>query len=96
MVMSSVAVDTELRKRLKQLAASKDTTQAAVINEALDLLEEKMEKNQHVPTKHPGRQILEDFIKEIDLEDWEIELVKKLKEKGPDIDDLRMEFYEFE
>ena len=94
--MSSVTVDPQLRKRLKKLAALKDTTQAIVIKEALDLLEEKMQQNQNEKSKHPGQEILDDFINSIELEDWEIELMEKLESDGIDIDSLRMEFYEFE
>lgn len=94
--MSSVNVDPQLRKRLKKLAAIKDVTQAAVIKEALDLLEEKMKKNKDKKLKHPGEHILDNFVKSLDLEEWEIEIMEKLNLDGIGIDDLRMEFHEFD
>lgn len=95
-IMSSVNVDPQLRKRLKKLAALKDVTQATVIKEALDLLEAKLKENKNDKLKHPGEEILDNYFKSINLEDWEIEIMDNLGlEEGIDIEDLRMEFREF-
>lgn len=92
---SSVTVDDELRKKIKKLAAEHDTTQGEIIKIAIELYEKasKQMRNEIIPE---ARSIIKQDLERHEREDWKKEIRKKLTAPGIDIDEMRMEVYEFE
>ena len=86
---SSVRIPTYLRKKIKQLAAEKDTSQADIIEEAIKLLEREMKKDSYEYWTHEELKYLERISKEVHNKDPKRkERTKVLMKSGPSIDDV--------
>jgi ribosomal protein L10 len=102
---TTVAVDQELRKKIKKISALLDITQSAVIARAVDNLEIKIMANakkglsQSTPVNKKTKgntinvsKILKDATQKIWLLDPEREEIQKILKKGPlSIDDFLMD-----
>jgi len=95
--LTTVAIDKELRKRLKKLSAWLDITQAEVIKRALSLYEKKMIQNMQTPKKQNYNKksesdiekILKDATKVIWENDPERRTLQRKLSAGPEtIDDF--------
>ncbi|MHA1728302.1 MAG: hypothetical protein ACTSWY_06180 [Promethearchaeota archaeon] len=88
---TSVAISSKLRKRLKILAAKYDTSQAEIIRKALDKFEqEEVIKRNSIPPNI--QKILDNATDQVLKENKHRKHVfEKLKQPGPDFDELRVE-----
>ena len=89
---SSVAIDDELRKRLKILAAKYDTTQAEIIRRALDVFEiHEVEVKREIPLK--AKKMLEEASNVVLKKNIRRKrVIDALNKPGIDIDELRITF----
>ncbi|MHA1971730.1 MAG: hypothetical protein ACTSW1_01985 [Candidatus Hodarchaeales archaeon] len=91
-MVSSVAIDDEIRRRLKLLAAKYDTTQAEIIKRALEAFEAlEIQKQARVSLR--VEKMLEKATLEV-LKDYprRRKIIEALSKPGPSIDDMRMIF----
>lgn len=92
---SSVAIDDELRRKLKILAAKYDTTQAEIIKKALELFEgQEMNRQKNISPK------VEKMLKEantsvLSQNTRRKKIITALNKPGIDIDELRIKFNEY-
>ena len=85
---SSVSIPTYLRKRIKQLAAEKDTSQAKLIEEAIELLEKNMKNDSNEYWTDEEKEYLHVVSEEVYNNDLKRkQRVKNLSEPGPDIEE---------
>jgi len=91
-MVSSVAIDDQLRQKLKILAAKYDTTQAEIIRRAIALLEASEDFSISIISKQVN-QVLKNASITVYLDDSRRKAIAdKLSHPGIDIDDLRITF----
>lgn len=88
LIMTSVTIPEDLRKRLKKLAAKYDTTQVKIIKMALDLMENK--KVEKVSRKNKKvEKILNEISQKIRKNNQELKKRReKLEKEGISIEDI--------
>lgn len=91
-MVSSVAIDDQLRQKLKILAAKYDTTQAEIIKRALALLETSEDINMNMDSDLVIKELKNASITVYDQDPRRKDIAQKLSRPGIDIDDLRMTF----
>ncbi len=91
-MVSSVAIDDQLRQKLKILAAKYDTTQAEIIKRALALLETSEDNNVYTTSELVIKELENASITVYSQDPRRKEIDRKLKQPGIDIDDLRITF----
>ena len=88
-MVSSITVDDELRRKIKKIAAELDTTQGDVVAQAINLFAQFL--NEGVDSPNPeARKFVR---KAVDLRkaiSWRETIRKTLKKPGPDIDEFRI------
>ena len=91
-MVSSVAIDDQLRQKLKILAAKYDTTQSEIIKRALALLETSEDINMNMDSELVIKELKNASITVYDQDHRRKDIAQKLSRPGIDIDDLRMTF----
>lgn len=92
---SSVAIDDELRRKLKILAAKYDTTQAEIIKKALELFEGQEMNRQEKISPKVEKMLKEANISVLSQNTRRKKIISALNKPGIDIDELRIKFNEY-
>lgn len=92
LLVSSVAIDDDLRRRLKLLAAKFDTTQAEIIKMAIKLFEEQETIPDHQISSKVRKELEEASVIVFRTNSRRKRIAEALQQHGIDIDDLRIVF----